>query len=117
MNFKLKLTPADRQQAFESMLADFQSGEFVVFDDSRAGPTVVRFCGKELGIINEEEYQRNAKPFQAAPTGLFRSVAHALEAVRRECQRQKFWPNCYHVNDHGNVSLWDAAGREITSRV
>ena len=117
MNFKFKLTAAERQRAYESRLADLQSGEFVVFDDSRAGPTVVRFCGKQLGIINEDEYQRKAQPFQAAPTGLFRSVAHALEAFRCECQRQKFWPNCYHVNDHGNVSLWDAAGREITSWV
>jgi hypothetical protein len=117
MSIKLKLTAAQRQQAAESMLADLQSGESVVFDDSRSGPTVVRFCGKELGSINEEEYQRKARPFQAAPTGLFRSLAHALEAVRWECQRQKFWPNCYHVNDHGNVSLWDSAGREITSWV
>ena len=117
MNMKHRLAAAERQQAYESMLADLQSGEFVVFDDSRSGPTVVRFCGKQLGVINEEEYQRKAKPFQAAPTGLFRSVAHALEAVRLECQRQKFWPNCYHVNDHGNVSLWDSAGREITSWV
>ncbi len=117
MDMKQSLAAAERQQAYESMLADLQSGEFVVFDDSRSGPIVVRFCGKELGFINEEEYQRKAQPFQAAPTGLFRSVAHALEAVRLECQHQKFWPNCYHVNDHGNVSLWDSAGREITSWV
>ena len=114
---KHRLAAADRQQAYESMLADLQSGECVVFDDSRSGPTVVRFSCKQLGIINEEEYQRKAKPFQAAPTGLFRSVAHALEAVGLECKRQKFWPNCYHVNDHGNVSLWDSAGQEIASLV
>src|ERR1039457_331709 len=63
-NMKHRLAAAERQQAFESMLADLQSGEFVVFDDSRSGPTVVRFCGKQLGIIDEEEYQRKAKPFQ-----------------------------------------------------
>ena len=117
MNMKQRLATTERQQAYESMLADLQSGECVVFDDSRSGATVVRFCGKQLGTINEEEYQRKAKPFQAAPTGLFRSVAHALATVRLECTRQKFWPNCYHVNDHGNVSLWDSAGREITSWV
>jgi len=117
MNMKQSLAAAERQEAYESMLADLQSGECVVFDDSRSGPTVVRFCGKQLVIINEEEYRRKAKPFQAAPTGLFRSVAHALEAVRLECKRRKFWPNCYQINDHGNVSLWDSAGREITSWV
>ena len=114
---KHRLAAAERQPAYESMLADLESGECVVFDDSRSGPTVVRFCGKQLGIINEEEYQQKAKPFQAAPTGLFRSVAHAFEAVRLECQCQKFWPNCYHVNDHGNVSCWNSARREITSWV
>jgi hypothetical protein len=114
---KHRLAAAERQQAYESMLAGLQSGEWVVFDDSRSGPTIVHFCGQQLGIINEEEYHRKAKPFQAAPSGLFRNVAHALETVRLECQRQKFWPNCYHVNDHGNVSLWDSAGREITSWV
>ena len=114
---KHRLAAVKRQEAYESMLADLQSGEFVVFDDNRSGPTVVRFCGQPLGVINEEEYQRRAKPFQAAPIGLFRSVAHALAAVRMESKRQEFWPNCYHINDHGNVSLWDAAGTEIASWV
>jgi len=117
MNMKHGLTAAERLQAYETMLADLQSSECVVFDDSRSGPTVVSFCGKQLGIINEEDYQRKVRPFQAAPTSLFHNVAHAREAVRLECQRQKFWPNCYHVNDHGNVSLLDSAGREITSWV
>jgi hypothetical protein len=117
MNMKQNLAAAERQESYESMLADLQFGECVVFDESRCGPTVVRLCGTQLGIINEEEYQRKAKPFHTAPTGMFRSVAHALEAVRLECKRRKFWPNYYHVNDHGNVSLWDSAGREITSWV
>jgi hypothetical protein len=114
---KQRLAAAERQEAYESMQAYLQSGECVVFDDSHSGPTLVRFCGQQLGIINEEEYQRKAKPFQAAPTGRFRSVAHALEAVRLECKRRKFWPDCYHVNDHGNVSCWNSARREITSWV
>jgi hypothetical protein len=117
MNTKQRLAAAERQEAYESIQADLQSGECVVFDDSHSGPTLVSFCGQQLGIINEEEYQRKAKSFQAAPTGLFRSVAHALAAVRSESMRRKFWPNYYHVNDHGNVSLWDSAGREITSWV
>ena len=115
MNIKHRLDAAERREAHEAMLADLESGEFVVFDDSGSGPTVVRLCGKQLGIINEEEYQRKAKLFQAAPTGLFRSEAHALEAVRLECKRQGFWPNGYYVNDHGNVSLWDSTGQEIAS--
>jgi hypothetical protein len=59
---KQSLAAAERQEAYESMLADLQSGECVVFDDSRSGPTIVRFCGKQLGIINEEDIGGRPSP-------------------------------------------------------
>jgi hypothetical protein len=31
--------------------------------------------------------------------------------------REKYWPNLYHINDHGNISLLDKDGNEITGWV
>ena len=27
------------------------------------------------------------------------------EAIRRHCDREKFWPNCWFISDHGNAHL------------
>ena len=105
-------------QQYQDMRSDLESGECVVFDDSSpSAPTRVVFSGDELGIISDVEFDRRHRPFAAAPQGVFRDVSHALRAVNAEMERRKFWPNIYHVNDHGNVSLWDKNGREIRAWV
>ncbi len=106
------------QEAYQDMKSELESGEAVVFDDSRASaPTRVMFGRDELGIINDEEFERHHRPFAPAPQGVFRDVAHALRAVNAEMERRQFWPNIYHINDHGNVSLWDKNGKEVRSWV
>jgi predicted RNA-binding Zn-ribbon protein involved in translation (DUF1610 family) len=108
---------ADEQEAYQDMQNELQSGECVVFDDSRSGPTRVMVNGKLFGTINGEEHAQHSQPFQKAPQGVFRDVTHALRAVNAEMEREGFFPNIYHVNDHGNVSLWDKNGKELKAWV
>lgn len=109
-----QLSDEEKQELYQSMLDDLQSGECVVFDDSRSGPTTVLFCRKELGWI---DHSAERIPFQPTPQGVFFSVAHALRTVVAEMAKQQFWPDIYHINDHGNVALWDSKGREIAAWV
>lgn len=41
----------------------------------------------------------------------------ALKAANREMKRQKYWPDIYYINDHGNVDLLDARGKSLRSWV
>jgi hypothetical protein len=80
-------------EAYQTMLNDLETGECAIFDDSRSGPTVVRFNGQELGRFSD--------------------FNEGLAAVNAAMEAAQFWPNIYHVNDHGNVSLLDKSGNSI----
>jgi len=47
----------------------------------------------------------------------YRSIENALEEINDEMEREKFYPNIYYVNDHGNVDLLDQDGNVVKSRV
>jgi len=86
------------QEAYQDMQADLESGECVVFSDRRAsGPTEVMFGRELLGTI----------------PGTFEDIDQALAAVNAKMEEEGFFPNIYHINDHGNVSLWDGQGNTI----
>jgi hypothetical protein len=91
----------DEQQAYRDAMSELESGECVVFSDRGSGPTTVTFSGRQLGRIGVE----------------FDSWDEALAAVEAESERSKFWPNIYHINDHGNVSQLDPRGNVINAWV
>ena len=111
------MTDEENQELYEAMKSDLEAGEYALLDDSRSGPTVVRFCGEALGVIDREAYGEKRRLFQLAPEGLFASTRQALRAVRAEMDRRQFWPDIYHVNDHGNVTLLSQIGREVAAWV
>lgn len=120
------LTNEELQEVYETMLEDMAHGECAVFDDFRAsGPTRVVFCGSELGVIDGTAYDDYiAKQLRLygpigmkRPTGLFRDHKQALRALKAEMKKQCYWPNIYHINDHGNVALLDGQGREVAGWV
>ena len=49
--------------------------------------------------------------------GHYRSMENALEKIAVYMEQEKFFPNTYYVNDHGNVDLLDENGNTIESRV
>jgi hypothetical protein len=49
--------------------------------------------------------------------GHYRSMENALEEIAVYMEQDKFYPNVYYVNDHGNVDLLDGDGNAIKSRV
>lgn len=49
--------------------------------------------------------------------GNYRSVDAAVDAINSKMEREKFFPNIYYVNDHGNIDLLDSEGNSIKSRV
>ena len=49
--------------------------------------------------------------------GHYRSMENALEEIAVYMEQEKFFPNTYYVNDHGNVDLLDENGNTIESRV
>jgi len=68
-------------------------------------------------MIDSGGYRERFRRFRTAPQGVFADTRQALRAIRREMERQQFWPAIYHVNDHGNVTLLSSTGREITAWV
>jgi hypothetical protein len=111
------MTDDQNQDLYEVMRSDFETGECALLDDSRSGPTVVRFCRNALGVIDSGAYREKRRPFRTAPQGLFASTRQALRAIRMEMDRHQFWPAIYHVNDHGNVTLLSQTGREVAAWV
>lgn len=111
------MTDSENQEIYEAMRPDFETGECALLDDSRSGPTVVRFCRENLGVIDSETYQERHQLFRTAPQGIFADTRQALRAIQREMKRQQFWPAIYHINDHGNVTLLSPRGREIATWV
>lgn len=109
------MTDEDNQDLYEAMRSDLETGECALLDDSRSGPTVVRFCRDILGVIDSGSHQERSRPFRTAPQGIFADTRQALRAIRMEMDR--FWPAIYHVNDHGNVTLLSGSGREIAAWV
>lgn len=82
---------AAEEQAYQDMLAELESGDCAVIqcDGFR---TTVTFCRKELPVGEDED---------------------AFAALAAEMERRKYWPNIYHINDHGNVTLCDKDGNHI----
>ena len=111
------MTDDQKQDLYEAMRSDLETGECALLDDSRSGPTVVRFCRNALGVIDSGAYRERSRPFRTAPQGIFASTRQALRAIRMEMDRLQFWPAIYHVNDHGNVTLLSGSGREIAAWV
>lgn len=111
------MTDDENQELYEAMRSDLETGECGLLDDSRSGPTVVRFCRQTLGVIDTGAYRERHRLFRTAPTGIFADTRQALRAIRTEMNRQQFWPAIYHVNDHGNVTLLSPMGREIAAWV
>lgn len=111
------VTDDHNQDLYEAMRSDLETGECALLDDSRSGPTVVRFCQQTLGVIDSGAYQERSRPFRRAPQGIFADTRQALRAIRVEMDRRQFWPAIYHVNDHGNVTLLSGTGGEIAAWV
>ncbi len=111
------MTDDQYQELYEAMRSDLETGECALLDDSRSGPTVVRFCRDILGVIDSGSHQERSRPFRTAPQGIFADTRQALRAIRMEMDRHRFWPAIYHVNDHGNVTLLSGSGREIAAWV
>ena len=111
------MTDDHNQDLYEAMRADLETGECALLDDSRSGPTVVRFCRETLGVIDSGSHQERSRPFRTAPQGIFADTRQALRAIRLEMDRCQFWPAIYHVNDHGNVTLLSPTGREVAAWV
>lgn len=70
---------SDRMASYSSW---FSTGECALLDDSRSGPTVVRFCRETLGIIDSGSHQERSQPFRTAPQGVFVDTRQALRAIR-----------------------------------
>ena len=111
------MTDDENQELYEAMRSDLETGECALLDDSRSGPTVVRFCRNALGVVDSEAYREKRRPFRTTPEGIFADTRQALRAIRMEMDRRRFWPAIYHVNDHGNVTLLSGTGREIAAWV
>ena len=111
------MTDDQNQDLYEAMRSDFETGECALLDDSRSGPTVVCFCRETLGVIDDEAYREKHRPFRTTPEGIFADTRQALRAIRMEMDRHQFWPDIYHVNDHGNVTLLSQTGREVAAWV
>jgi hypothetical protein len=91
---------AGNEEAYEDMRDDLQSGECALLDDSRAmSPTRIIFCGETLGVID--------------PQGAIKDQSEALRVIQAKMEEEQFYPNIYHINDHGNVSLLSPDGKII----
>ncbi len=111
------MTDDENQELYEAMRSDLETGECAVLDDSRPGPTVVRFCRQTLGVIDSAAHRERHRSFRTAPKGIFADTRRALRAIRTEMNRHQFWPAIYHINDRGNVTLLSPTGREIAAWV
>ena len=76
------MTDDENQELYEAMRSDLETGECALLDDSRSGPTVVRFCRNALGVIDSEAYREKRRPFRTTPEGIFADTRQALRAIR-----------------------------------
>ena len=74
------------------MRADLENGECAVIHASGE----VTLNGKHVARIGAQSYTYG-KP-------VFVTEKDALRALRNAMESAQFWPNCYRINDHGNVS-------------
>lgn len=81
----------------QDMRNDLETGECAVITDRGMGGSEVVFNGRSLGYIG-----RDFPDFDAA-----------IAALKAKMDEEQFWPNIYHINDHGNVSLLDEEGNTI----
>jgi len=82
------MTDDQNQELYEAMRSDLETGECALLDDSRSGPTVVRFCRETLGVIDSGSHQERSRPFRTAPQGIFADTRQALRAIRMEMDRR-----------------------------
>lgn len=113
-----QLTDEERENLFSDMQSDLQSGECARIDSPANGFDRVTVCGKTLGVIDPDLHAMNSQNFRKAPSGVFCSYEHALQAIAKEFERLQFWGNVYLVNERGNVTLiHPTTGEEIASWV
>ncbi len=114
-------TDDEREEAFRDMQTELQSGECARIDSPASGPERVTYCGRFLGVIDAEAYDKargGGSDRFSAVNGTFRSVKHALRGIARAADAAKFYPNVYAVNERGNVTqLHPVNGRELASFV
>ena len=80
----------------EEVAAELDSGECALISDARGSNYAASFCGKRLLVGDWDA---------------------CLAALNAEMERQQFWPNLFHINDRGNLSLLDSRGHTIESWV
>ena len=62
-----------------------------------SGDYVLSPCGPLLGLVG-------VSIVEGKFLGQFQTETEALEFIRHQMEREKFWPNIWYVSDHGN--LW-----------
>ena len=87
----------EKEEGDDEAFSDEAMREGYVIQDARRGGYDVGHEGKIIGHYEDKD--------------------EALEAINARMERDKFFPNIYFVNDHGNVDLLDSAGAIISSRV
>ena len=81
----------------EDVFSDEEMAQGYVISDARGGGYAVAHEHKFLDTYSDMD--------------------SALDAIEQAMERDKFYPNVYYVNDHGNVDLLDGDGNTIKSRV
>lgn len=71
----------------QEMREDLDGGECATLSEDSHGPNSVYLCGKHIATIGEDCTE-----------------AQALAMLRAEMASQGFYPNCYRINERGNVS-------------
>lgn len=98
------------RQAYDDMRADLESGECVVIQGYPSRPDEVWFCGKHLCTLGEK------KSWWCGNTEMSCELSWdgMMRRIRKEMDRQKYWPNVYSVNERGNVTLLSMpSGKEV----
>ena len=73
----------------QAMREDMESGECAIIHASGE----ITLCGKYVATIGAWEDGEDTM-----------TQAQGLRALREAMTEAQFWPNCYVINDHGNVS-------------
>jgi hypothetical protein len=72
---------------------------------------------REGYVITDTRGRHYEVSHQGRHFGVYDDMDEALEAIHEHMESEQYWPNVYHVNDHGNIDLLDASGNSIQSRV
>ena len=89
--------PEEEEEDEDDAFSDEEMRSGYVISDSRGGG---------YDVVHEHHH-----------VGHYRSMENALEEIDVYMEKDKFYPNIYYVNDHGNVDLLDKDGNVIESRV